>query len=67
MDLRGLYGRNHLNIKEATAFYDDSARHAYDVQVTGGRTIRVEANNRSSASARARKAGHEVMSVNMVG
>jgi hypothetical protein len=46
--------------------YDSKARHAYDVETTVG-CIRVEANSRSIAATKARKAGYTVLSVNMVG
>jgi hypothetical protein len=56
-----------------TPIISSKAKHAYDVQVKAvwapGRSalLRVEANSRTQASFLARKAGWEVMSVNMVG
>jgi len=59
--------------RELTPILQPNAKHAYDVQVKavwmpgGSGLLRVEANNRTQASSLARKAGWEVMSVNMVG
>jgi hypothetical protein len=43
-----------------------NTKHLYEIQVPGG-YIQVEANNRTQAASIARKAGYEVLSVNMVG
>ena len=47
-------------------FIKADAKHLYEVEVKGG-SIDVEANTRTEAAARARKAGYEVKSVNMIG
>lgn len=47
--------------------YTPKAQHLYNIGTAGGHYIEVEANNRTSAAAKARKAGYSVHWVNMVG
>lgn len=46
---------------------DKAAKHTYGVEIASREIIRVDANTRAQAAARARKAGLVVRSVNMLG
>jgi len=46
---------------------DKAATHSYEVEVYRGKYVMVDANNRAQAAQRAKQAGYNVCSVNMVG
>lgn len=49
------------------AITDRNSKHTFAVEYAPNKEVRVDANNRTQAAARAKKAGYTVRSVNMLG